>query len=1760
MEKVVMKHPDGTHYHLTSRSRASAITSAEQHMVLLGEDTATITVETAEALPLQIGDTAEIFGKTYTLNKLPQIRKTGDRRLQYTITLEGPQYQLIDVQFILQAAGMSDAFTGPLSGHMGELVACLNRRYGTAAQPHPWAFTIEQGVGAEFKTYDFGGKNCLEALQTLCQDYGTEFEMTYSEGVTTIAIGTAGQVITSLGTFRYGKGGGLYELSRTNVDSSNIVTRLFVFGGQQNLPEAYPYKRLLIDGATSRANSYVEDSDAQAAYGIKENTETFDDIYPKLEEHNAITAVGTGDHAEQFFVVSDFPFDINASMISGTTPKVTMQTGRLAGYRFELVSYNHATKTFRVKPYEDENRMTVPSPDNASFQFEIGDTFLISDIVLPTALVTAAEEQLLAKAQEQLAERKHPKVSYALQLDAIRLARQMSGQGGIVEVFQPGDYIPVQDTDMGIDGNIRITAVSRDILRPYAYKLTLGDGSVQATILTRIISDLQKHNEIIKINDLQDPVRRHNAWRTTQELMNMIFDADGYYTDHIRPKSIETQMLEVGARSQQLLLSGISIEPNYQGSPGKIRMSAGSVTAYALEEGPRTWNLSASTVNNLDDSKAYYVYIEAQTAAGSTLASYLITDAQKKCYDAQSDPLHYFFLLGTLSSPKQDAQNTYYRVLSLTYGETTINGRYIKTGRIMDANGDSFIDLDENKMRLGTAQHCIDYNNIQAGAFIFKGVKLQSTSGDINDIAVYRGAYSAYATYYFGDEVSYTNAGETATYRCIDTSSSGVTGVAPTDGTKWVPIAKGLKGDPGEASSGIASIYEVYGNSASATTEPTTWTAQIPTYDAQKPYLWNALAVLTTDAGATPTYHDKECLGEGVSSIRERYAATSTNSAPAHATIQDVEGNDWQDDMPSLSPTNRWLWNLEIMEYIDGRSKTWTNPALIGHYGADGANGTGITSITEMYGNSSSETTAPADSAWQTTVPAHDDNNPYLWNCIRIIYDDNRGTQYTDKQCLGQGVRSVTEYYKTTTSATAPSTPSPSSMTGWSTTMPSVDSTNRWLWNVELITYLDSRADTCTTPSCIGHYGADGSTGRSIIEVVEQYAIHSNAALPPTSGWQDNTIPTATTSKPYVWNREKIIYSSGSPTYTQGQLMGKDIFSITEQYAVSTSGSTAPSSGWGDYASIASQLRKGRYLWNREVIVYSNGYASTTTTPCCIGYQGTDGEDGTDAAEVQQNLLSDANFQEGIAQNIAIDQGWWTIHGEKVTGIDGKTAMFYDNTEGDTYVEMLNQMLFKLGYVQKIEPGEYYTLSFWAKGTQVDTFFYGASGYQVVNTNNAVYIDGEPEAIHQSDGWHAWVLDENTWVRHTYTFQTKSTVISDEYEKKLLFRVQAGHKAYICMPKLERGLRGTAFSISPNDLTERASTFMGNFDPTKTYTGTGSIRQIVKYNNAYYMTMRTAGNFQGSSIYPTGNGLKWWWKQFDASFENIATGLLFAEEAVIENAVVRKLKTSDATNQPKVQIMGNDIQILDASQVAKVIMTGTPTAAVPSSISRALTGGYFSGGSDDTIVDIQQTLNICSSFTITQANNIVTIPPMRLTGTMSIYNYAKNSKIRLQILLDDELIHQEEKVLDSQEYYEQAFDWTWAGRTAPMSVGTHYFQMKVLIQGTQGYIPYQDTCWITLYQCYFQPVTSGDMLTVSYQSEFVHLASNGFLASFGDSSHLLQAIRDTSTNKVKMLMRGGGYGVEIDENANQMYFWINNTKYKVSTATISGNLVLKLTI
>ena len=101
MEQIIVRHPDGTTALLTSRARKSGVTKAEQSITLLGADTVAITVKSATPLTFHLGDQIDVYGKTYTLNQLPGIKKTGNRNFEYTLTFEGVQYELIDVQIFV---------------------------------------------------------------------------------------------------------------------------------------------------------------------------------------------------------------------------------------------------------------------------------------------------------------------------------------------------------------------------------------------------------------------------------------------------------------------------------------------------------------------------------------------------------------------------------------------------------------------------------------------------------------------------------------------------------------------------------------------------------------------------------------------------------------------------------------------------------------------------------------------------------------------------------------------------------------------------------------------------------------------------------------------------------------------------------------------------------------------------------------------------------------------------------------------------------------------------------------------------------------------------------------------------------------------------------------------------------------------------------------------------------------------------------------------------------------------------------------------------------------------------------------------------------------------------------------------------------------------------------------------------------------------------------------------------------------------------
>lgn len=687
MEQIIVRHPDGTTALLTSRARKSGVTKAEQSITLLGADTVAITVKSATPLTFHLGDQIDVYGKTYTLNQLPGIKKTGNRNFEYTLTFEGVQYELIDVQFLLPDDTVLDSFTGDLEDFLGILIGNLTRVY-----PGKWVLGVYP-ANTEYKTLTYTEKNCLEVLQDLCEQYSTEFEITQANGVRTLNIQTAG--VNFPYTFRYGRTGGLYELTRQNINSKNVVTRLYVYGGSSNLGDKYRYTRLCLPGKAKNA-SYIEDAAAIAAYGLKENTKIFDDIRP--ERYGEVTAAGSAYYA---FKDATMNFDLNEKdsagntkwLIDGATAKVKFTTGNLAGYEFDIHKYDHATKEIQVVPFTDENGMKFPSETSAAFQFGVGDKYFFTDINLPDTYKTDAENKLLAEGNKAITEYSQPQVQYGLSIDE-NFIRQFAGELTVVNLFAVGDYIPVEDEDIGVNKSVRITAFTRDLLREYKYNITLGD-SVTKTTITRVIEDLQKIDNVIEINDLADPSKARRNWKASQEVLANVFDPEGhYYSEKIKPLSIETTMLATGARSQQFVLQNTRFEPNYEGNPNTVKVVGGTLVHYTIAETVKSWQLNTATFSNLVSGTVYYIYARCQKTG---TAGNIVFDTVQRAVDG--DPTYYYFLIGSLSSVITDTDgNRPARLIALTYGATTINGRFLATGRIQSGDGQTYFDLDAGEI------------------------------------------------------------------------------------------------------------------------------------------------------------------------------------------------------------------------------------------------------------------------------------------------------------------------------------------------------------------------------------------------------------------------------------------------------------------------------------------------------------------------------------------------------------------------------------------------------------------------------------------------------------------------------------------------------------------------------------------------------------------------------------------------------------------------------------------------------------------------------------------------------------------------------------------------------------------------------------------------------------------------------------------------------------------------------------------------------
>ena len=477
-----------------------------------------------------------------------------------------------------------------------------------------------------------------------------------------------------------------------------------------------------------------------------------------------------------------------------------------------------------------------------------------------------------------------------------------------------------------------------------------------------------------------------------------------------------------------------------------------------------------------------------------------------------------------------------------------------------------------------------------------------------------------------------------------DTGAQGEQGEKGDKGDTGATGPKGDKGDAGAAGVGIKSITEYYAVSASNTTAPTSWNTSVPTMTTTNKYLWNYERITYTnnttsdsskrvigvygntgatgakgdkgdpgDTGATGPKGETGATGNGIKSITNYYLASASSGGVTTST------SGWKTTMQSTSTSKRYLWNYEKIAYTNGTTVN-TTPVIIGTHGATGA--TGATGPKGEQGEKGDKGDTGA------TGPKGDKG---------------------DAGAAGVGIKSITEYYAVSASnTTAP--------TSWNTSVPTMTTTNKYLWNYERITYTNNTTSD-SSKRVIGVYGNTGATGAK-----------GDKGDPGDTGATGPKGETGAT--------------------------GNGIKSITNYYLASASsgGVTTSTSGWK--TTMQSTSTSKRYLWNYEKIAYTNG-TTVNTTPVIIGTHGATGATGATGPKGEQGEKGDkgdtgATGPKGDTGIIVsatapaspvVGQLWQSAAGQSIKRWDGSKWVIHYLSVENLDVDVLSALSANLGTV-----------------------------------------------------------------------------------------------------------------------------------------------------------------------------------------------------------------------------------------------------------------------------------------------------------------------------------------------------------------------------------------------------------------------------------------------------------------------------------------------
>lgn len=215
----------------------------------------------------------------------------------------------------------------------------------------------------------------------------------------------------------------------------------------------------------------------------------------------------------------------------------------------------------------------------------------------------------------------------------------------------------------------------------------------------------------------------------------------------------------------------------------------------------------------------------------------------------------------------------------------------------------------------------------------------------------------------------------------------------------------------------------------------------------------------------------------------------------------------------------------------------------------------------------------------------------------------------------GVGLESTEIFYVGSTNGQTP----PDS--GWQTTVPNVPQ-GQYMWTKVVWTYSD---DSIKTAYSVGKIGANGTNGNDglpgkdgvgIDDTLIEYAVSTSGTVRPTSGWSTNT-PSVPQGQ-YLWTR--ITWTYTDKTTEQGYIVarqganGKDGVSVKTITTTYQAGTSGTTPPTGAWLPTPPTVAENQFLWTKIEISLDNGTKSTGYSVGKMGAQGQPGEKGDPGA------------------------------------------------------------------------------------------------------------------------------------------------------------------------------------------------------------------------------------------------------------------------------------------------------------------------------------------------------------------------------------------------------------------------------------------------------------------------------------------------------------------------------------------------------------------